>query len=219
MEVISPVRDLLLKGWGFLQNFLAAIVIFVIGWIVAKIIKEIIVRLLRALRLDSISEQVKIEEFLSKGGIKYTLSELIGVVIYWVILLGVLISALNLLQLTGVSELLDRVLGYMPNVIGAVIILVLGMYLATFVSSIVRTTIANIGIAQAGLLGKVAQVAIIAFSILIALEQLRIGAVLVNAMSIVLAAIGLGAALAFGMGCKDAAGRFVNDLIDKLKKK
>jgi hypothetical protein len=219
MEMISPVKDLLLKGWGFLQNFLAAIVIFVIGWIVARIIKEIIVRLLRALRLDSISEQVKIEQFLFKGGIKYTLSELIGVVIYWVILLGVLISALNLLQLTGVTGLLDRVLGYMPNVIGAVIILVLGMYLAAFVSAIVRTTTANIGIAQAGLLGKVAQVAIIAFSILIALEQLRIGAILINAMSIVLAAIGLGAALAFGMGCKDAAGRFVNDLIDKLKKK
>ena len=219
MEVISPVKDLLLQGWGFLQNFFAAIVIFVIGWIVAKIIKEIIVRLLRALRLDSISEQVKIEEFLSKGGIKYTLSELIGVVIYWVILLGVLISALNLLQLTGVTGLLDRVLAYMPNVIGAVIILVLGMYLAAFVSSIVRVATANIGIAQAGLLSKVAQVAIIAFSILIALEQLRIGAVLVNAMSIVLAAIGLGAALAFGMGCRDAAGRFVNDLIEKLKKK
>ena len=219
MEIISPVRDLLLKGWGFLQNFLAAIVIFVIGWIVAKIIKEIIVRLLRALRLDSISEKIKIEEFLSKGGIKYTLSELIGVVIYWVILLGVLISALNLLKLTGVTDLLDRVLAYMPNVIGAVIILVLGMYLAAFVSSIVRAATVNIGIAQAGLLSKVAQVAIIAFSILIALEQLRIGAVLVNAMSIVLAAIGLGAALAFGMGCRDAAGRFVNDLIEKLKKK
>lgn len=219
MEIISPVKDLLLKGWGFLQNFLAAIVIFVIGWIVAKIIKEIIVRLLRALRLDSISEQIKIEQFLSKGGIKYTLSELIGVVIYWVILLGVLISALNLLNLTGVTGLLDRVLAYMPNVIGAVIILVLGMYLAAFVSSIVRAATVNIGIAQAGLLSKVAQVAIIAFSILIALEQLRIGAVLVNAMSIVLAAIGLGAALAFGMGCRDAAGRFVNDLIDKLKKK
>ena len=219
MEVISPVKDLLLKGWGFLQNFLAAIVIFVVGWIVAKIIKEIIVRLLRALRIDSISEQIKIEQFLSKGGIKYTLSELIGVVIYWVILLGVLISALNLLNLTGVTGLLDRVLAYMPNVIGAVIILVLGMYLAAFVSSVVRTATANIGIAQAGLLSKVAQVAIIAFSILIALEQLRIGAILINAMSIVLAAIGLGAALAFGMGCKDAAGRFVNDLIEKLKKK
>ncbi len=219
MELISPVKDLLLKGWGFLQNFLAAIVIFVIGWIVAKIIKEIIVRLLRALRLDSISEQVKIEQFLSKGGIKYTLSELIGVVIYWVILLGVLISALNLLNLTGVTGLLDRVLAYMPNVIGAVIILVLGMYLAAFVSSIVRAATANIGIAQAGLLSKVAQVAIIAFSILIALEQLRIGAVLVNAMSIVLATVGLGVALAFGMGCRDIAGRFVNDLIEKLKKK
>jgi hypothetical protein len=107
----------------------------------------------------------------------------------------------------------------MPNVIGAVIILVLGMYLAAFASSIVRTTTANIGIAQSGVLGKVAQVAIIAFSILIALEQLRIGAVLVNAMSIVLATVGLGVALAFGMGCRDIAGRFVNDLIEKLKKK
>ncbi|MDD4954167.1 MAG: hypothetical protein PHG40_04595 [Candidatus Omnitrophica bacterium] len=219
MEIISPVRDLLSKGWGFFQAVLAALVIFIIGWLVAKIIKEAVTRLLRALRVDSISEQVKIEDILAKGGVKYTLSELIGIIIYWIILLGVLISSLNILNLTGVSALLDRVLSYMPNVIGGIIILVLGMYLAAFVASVVRTTTANVGVAQSGLLSKVAQVAIIAFSILIALEELRIGRVLIDAMSIVLASIGLGAALAFGLGCKDIAGKFVGELIDKLKKK
>lgn len=219
MELIAPVKDLLLRSWGFFLKFLFAIVIFVVGWILARIIKTVVIRLLKALRIDSIAERIKVADFLSKGGIKHTLAEIIGIIIYWVILLGVLISSLNILQLTGVSSLLDKVLGYLPNVIGALIILVLGTYLSTFVSSIVRTATTNVGLAQAGMLSKIAQVVIIVFAILIALDELKIGTVLISAMNIVLATIGLGLALAFGLGCKDIAARFVSDIIEKLKKK
>jgi hypothetical protein len=219
MELLIPAKELLLRSWDFFSKFLFAIVIFVIGWIVAKLIKALVIRVLAVLRIDSIAEQIKIPEFLSKGGIKYSLSELIGIVIYWIILLGVLVSSLDILALTGVANLLDKILGYIPNVIGALIILVLGIFLSGFTGSIVNTAAANIGLSHAGTLSKVAKVAIILFAILIALEQLKIGAVLISAMSIVLAAIGLGLALAFGLGCKEIAGRFVSDLIEKLKRK
>lgn len=219
MELFAPVKDLLLRSWGFFLKFFSAVVIFVIGWLVARLIKAVVVKVLKALRIDAISEQAKIQEFLSKGGIKHTVSEIIGIIIYWIVIIGVLISSLNILALTGVSDLLDRILGYLPNVLGAVIILLLGILISALVTSVVRTAASNVGITQAGVLSKVAQVAIIVFTILIALQQLGIGQVLVSAMSIVLATIGLGLALAFGLGCRDIAGDFVTDLINKLKSK
>lgn len=219
MELFAPVRELLIRSWEFALRFLTAVVIFVIGWIVAKIIRTIVVRVLKALRVDAIAEQAKIADFLSKGGIKYTLSELVAIIIYWILLLGVLVSSLNMLALTGMSGLLDRILEYLPNVVGGLIILITGIFIAVFVGSVVRTTAANVGVSQSSLLGKIAQVAIFIFTIMITLDQLRIGAVLVSAMNIVLGTIGLGLALAFGLGCKDIAGKFVSEIVDKLKKK
>jgi hypothetical protein len=219
MLLFAPVKDLLLRSWDLSLRFLTAVVIFVAGWLVATLIKAALVKVLKTLRLDSISEQARIAEFLSKGGIKHTLSEIIGIILYWVIIVGVLISSLNILALTGVSDLLDRILRYLPNVLGAMIVLILGALVSALVASIVRTAAANVGFAQANLLSKVAQVAIIVFAVLIALDALHIARILLSAMNIILGSIGLAVALAFGLGCKDIAADFASNLIEKLKKK
>jgi len=219
MELFIPQKELLIRSWDFFLKLLAAIVIFVIGWLVAKLIKAVVVKVLKALRLDAVAEQLKIADFLSKGGVKYTLSEVIGVVIYWVFMLGVLISALNIVELTGVSDLLDRILLYVPNVIGALIIIIAGIFIATFVATVARTAAVNAGLAQAELLGKVVQAIIFVFAVVIALDELKIGAVLISAMNIVLGTIGLALALAFGLGCKEIAGKFISELVDKFKSK
>ncbi|MEW6075783.1 MAG: hypothetical protein AB1530_05710 [Candidatus Omnitrophota bacterium] len=219
MELFAPAKELFVYVWDFVLKFLTAVVIFVIGWIVARVIKTIVVKVLKALSIDSIADQTKITDFLSKGGVKYTLTELIGVIVYWVLLLGVLVSSLNILALTGVTSLLDKILAYLPSVIGALMILILGIFISVFVASIIRTALANVGLAQANALSKFSQVTIIVFAIIISLDQLRIAAVLISAMNIVLASIGLALALAFGLGCKDVASKFVSELIDKLKSK
>ncbi|MFA5115284.1 MAG: hypothetical protein WC469_04385 [Candidatus Omnitrophota bacterium] len=219
MDLFMPQKDLLLRSWDFFLKLIAAIAVFVIGWLVAKLIKAAVVKVLKALKLDSIAEQLKISDFLSRGGIKYTLSEIIGVVIYWIFLLGVLISSLNVLELTGVSSLLDRLLLYVPNVIGAMIILIVGIFIATFVASIARTAAVNAGLSQADMLGKMIQAVIIIFTLIIVLDELRVGAVLISAMNIILASIGLAVALAFGLGCKEIAAKYVSELIDKFKSK
>lgn len=219
MVLFAPVQELVRRSLNVFGNFIIAAFVFVIGWIVARIIKWIVVKALKTVRLDSICEQAKIAEFLSKGGIKHTVSEIIGIIIYWILIIGVLISSLNILALTGMSGLLDRILAYLPNVLGAIIVLILGFLISTFVATIVRTAVANVGVAQAGLLSSVTQIAIVLFTILIALDILDIGKILGATFTIVLGAIGLAAALAFGLGCKDIAADFVSDIIAKLKKK
>ncbi len=217
MDAITPLKDLLARGWFFLINFITALLIFVIGWIVAKIVMAVITKLLKAIKIDSIAEETNIAEFLRKGGIKYTLSELFGIIVYWVIILGVLVSALDIMALIGVSTLLDKILAYLPSVIGAIIILILGIFVAAFVAAVVRVATANVGVNQASLLAKIAQVAIIVFTVVIALDELRIGTVLVSAMNIVLATVGLALGLAFGLGSKDLAGKIMAEWVDKLK--
>lgn len=219
MVLFAPLKELISRSLSFFANFLSAAVVFVIGWLIAKFIKSLVVRVLKALRIDSISEQVKLTEFLSKGGIKHTLSEVVGIIVYWILMVGVLISSLNLLALTGVSALLNRILGYVPGILGAVIILVVGGLISTLVSSIVRTATANLGISRSELLGKITQTAIMLFSVLIALDQLNIARVLISAINIILGAIGLAVALAFGLGCRDIAAKYTEEVIDKIKSK
>jgi MFS family permease len=217
--MITPLRELLQRGWLFLVNFVTAIVIFVIGWLVAKLIMVLITKLLKSIKLDYLAEETKVAEFLRKGGIKYTLSELLGIVIYWIIILGVLISVLDIMALIGVSTFLDKILLYLPSVIGAIIILILGIFVSAFVATVIRAATANVGVAQAALLAKIAQIAIIVFTVVIALDELKIGTVLVSAMNIVLATVGLALGLAFGLGSKDVAGKLMAEWIDKLKGK
>ena len=217
--VVSPVQEILMKSLSFFGKFLAASVIFVVGWLVAKFIRFAIERILRAIRLDSLAEQFKVADFLAKGGIKLALSEIVGLVFYWVIMLGVVASALKIVELTGVSELLADILAKVPVVILALIILVGGIFISAFVASIVRTATANMGIANANLLSKIAQVVIVIFTILIALEKLDTGEILTDTTKIILGMVGLAAALAFGLGCRDIAGKFTEEVVEKLKKK
>lgn len=220
MILIDPFKEMLGRFFGFLPTLVKILVILVFGWFVAKFIQRFLTRALKLLRLDVLSERAGIHRFLSKGEIKYTLSELLGILAYWLMMLAVVVTAINVLGLTTAAELFSRVVLYIPKVIAAIFILVLGMFFATFVNSAVRTAATNAGIAQARTLGQIAQIATVIFSIGIAAEQLNIGARLIaSALNIFLGAVGLAIALAFGLGCKDMAAKFLHDWIERTKSK
>ncbi len=217
--VADPVKAMLIKVWSYIPTIVGAIVILVIGWIVAKFVEAIIVRALKAARLDVASDKAGIANMLAQGDIKWTLSELIGVLIYWIVMLSVLAAALNALNLTVAGDLLSRLVAYIPNIVIAIFVLVLGSFLASFVAGIVRTTTSNAGLGNAKLLGKITQTVLIIFAVIIAIEQLNIAtAFIAFAVNIILAAIGLGSALAFGLGCKDIAGKAMQDILNNIKK-
>lgn len=217
--VADPVKAMLIKVWSYVPTILGAIIILVAGWIVAKFIEAIVVRALKAARLDVVSDKAGVANMLAQGDIKWTLSELIGVIIYWVVMLSVLAAALNVLNLTVAGDLLSRLVAYIPNIIVAIFVLVLGSFLASFVAGIVRTTASNAGLGNAKLLAKITQSVLIIFAVIIAIEQLNIAtAFIAFAVNIILASIGLGAAIAFGLGCKDIAAKAMSDLMNKVKK-
>ena len=219
LVVADPVKAMLIKIWSYIPVLVGVILILIVGWLIAKLIESIIVRILKAIRLDVASDKAGITNILAQGDIKLTLSELLGVIIYWLVILIVLVTALNALNLTVAADLLARLVEYVPNIIAAIFVLVLGSFLASFVAAIVRTSASNAGIEKAKLLGQVTQTVLVIFAIVIAIEQLKIATALIAlAVNVILASIGLGIALAFGLGCKDIAGKFMSDLVNKMKR-
>ena len=217
--VVDPVKAMLFKILSYIPAIAGAIVILVVGWLLAKMAKMVVVRVLKAIQLDALSDKGGVTNILAHGEIKMTLSELIGAIIYWLLVLVVIATALNALNLSVAAELVSTLVNYVPNILAAVFILVLGSLLANFVSTIVRTSAGNAGIKRAKLLGHVTQTVVIIFSIIMAIEQLKIATTLiVLAVNVLLISVGLGIAIAFGLGCKDIAGKYVQNLVDNLKK-
>ena len=217
---VEPVKVMLEKFAQFVPMFAGFLVIVLVGWLVAVVLKKVLVKVLVFLKVDTLSGKINLSQLLEKGGIRYTLSEIIGIIFYWLIIFVAIATAINALGLTSVSAVMDRMILYVPNIIIALFILIFGLFLSTFLSSVVVAMSVNAGISQAGLLGKIVSTIVIVFSAMIALEQLNIAAAIINAViTIILASIGLAFAIAFGLGSKDVAARVISDLVDAFKKK
>jgi len=219
--LLEPAKTFLVQVGQFIGGIFSVLILLFIGWLLAQAIKTVVTRGLTKIRiLDWISEKIQIKDILEKGGITYSLSELIGVICYWVTLLITFMVAINALGLTVAADLLNKVVLFVPNVIVAIFVLILGLFVATLLKNIVLTAATNAGLSQVKLLSKLVEYIVMIFVIVIAMEQLNIGVHVTElTLSIILGAIGLGLALAFGLGCKDLAAKYVGELIEKIKSK
>ena len=214
--IMEPVQSLLTQLLTFLPKLLAAIFILLVGWWLAKAIEALIVRVLKTIAVDRLADQIQLSSVLAKGSIRRKVSELVGAIVYWLIMLAVVMVTFNALELTVAAQLFQRVVEFLPNVIAAVFILIVGVFAAAFLASTVRTAASNSGILQAHLLGQAVQTVVVIFAGVAALQQLNIQFV-GEVFLIILAGLSLGAALAFGLGCKDLAGRWVSSVIEQLQ--
>ena len=150
--VVEPVKAMLVRAATFIPTLIGILVILIIGWIIAAVLKNVVIKLLKMIQFDGASEKSGLADILRKGGIKNTLSELIGGLIYWLVMLLVFMAALNALGMIVVASLLDKVILYIPNVIAAIFIISLGIFFASVIGSIVMTTCINAGMKQAKLM-------------------------------------------------------------------
>lgn len=175
-------------------------------------------KLLKLVRFDSATDKTGVNEFLKKGSIVKTPSEIIGSLIYWFVMVLVLIATLDALGLPIVSDILNDVFLYIPNVVAAIVVLVLGILFANLISAVVRTAASNAGMVSAEGLGKVAFYSIIFFSASISLFQLGIGEEIVAAAFIIaFGATALALALAFGLGGRDTAAEYLRKWFEGAK--
>ena len=220
-SILVPSAKMILVQVGqFVSSVLLVLILFIIGWLVSKfVIKNGVTRLLKLIKLDDLSRRVELDVILAKGGINIGLSDLLGIICYWLSLLITFVVALNAVGLTVAADLLQKIVLFIPNIIAAVFILIVGMFAAVLVRNIVRVSANNAGIEQANLMSNICEVVIMVFAVAIALEQLQIGGRIIDlTISIILGSFGLGFALAFGLGCKDIVGKYVADFLAQMKK-
>ena len=209
---LEPLRAFLMQIGQLLPKLGLAVVVLIAGWLLAKVVRFAVVKGLRAINFNVLTERAGMDGFLQQGGIQSDTTTIFGALMYWVVILAALIVAFNGLGLTYVTDLLGKVMLFVPKVIVALLILAFGAYFARFVCNTVVTYCRNIGIQDSELLGKFAQYAILGFVILIALDQINVGGDIVRqSFLIILAGVVFALALAFGLGGQ----RWAGELLDR----
>lgn len=209
--MLEPLREFLLQIAGFLPKLALAIGVLTAGWILAKFARFAIIKGLRAINFNVITERAGLEDFMKQGGIETDTTGIFGLLIYWLVILAALIIGFNSLGLTYITGLLGEVVLFVPKVIVALLILAFGAYFARFVGNAVVTYCRNIAIQDAEVLGKLAQYAIMTFVVLIALDQVNVGGDIVRqSFLIILAGVVFALSLAFGLGGRDAAAELID---------
>ncbi|MCY4532910.1 MAG: mechanosensitive ion channel [Gammaproteobacteria bacterium] len=195
---------------AFLPNLAGALVILTLGYIVAKIASSVVRRLLAALGLDHLSERTGIVKLLKQINVERTASYILGRIVFWILMLTFLLSASESLGLDRLSATINSLVQYLPRVLGAVFILSIGLFVATFARDAVRGAAANIGSRHANTLGQTTYVLLAVIAAALAVGQLDLETELLTvAVGVVILSAGVAAALAFGLGSRDVAGNVI----------
>ena len=220
-EIIAePIRQMLTKILAYLPILFGALLILIVGWIIAKVIRRAIDWLLKIVHFDEMADKTGITEVLRKGDLKVTASKIVSGLVYWLIMIMVLVMTVDALGMPKASDILASVFAYVPRVIAALLVLVVAMFLASFVSGIVRTAAGNANLPKPELIAGISRWAIIIFAVTVAMEELGIAPLLVGtAFNIILGGVVLALALAFGLGGKDAAAKYLEESKHKLEHK
>jgi hypothetical protein len=207
--VWEPARAFLLQVGHFLPRALIAIVIVIAGWLIAKAVRFATVKALRAINFHILTQRAGLDGFLSQGGGETDTTDLLGLLVFWLVILTAVMIAFNSLGLTYVTDLVGRVVLFVPHVILAVVVIAFGAYFGRFVGRLVTAHCRDMGIVDAMLLGRLAASAIVLFVIIIALDLLGVGELIRETFLILLAAVALALALAFGLGGQKRAAEFL----------
>lgn len=204
--LVEAMTALWTKIAAFLPNLAGMLVILIVGYFVSKLLQKIATGVLRKARFDDGSEKVGLQNTLQKVGIRSTASEIVGKIVFWLFMLTFLISATETLGLENVSKTIDSFVAYLPNVIAAAVIVVVGLVLAHFVQNVVQAGAESIGVEYARTLGRLSYIVLLVVVGTLAIGQLGIETTLLNRIvEIVLIAAATALALALGLGTRDIA--------------
>ena len=207
--------------WGVVQftpKFLMAVVFFIIGWVLGNIIAKAIAQVFNALKIDSLFKSIGADDFFRRAGINFDSGRFVGQVTKWFVVVVFLLPSLNLLGLDYIASFLkDDVLGFLPKVVVAAFVLIIAALVSEGLSKVVMTTARTMSLTSSNMLGALAKYSVWVFAFIIALGQLGIADYYMSALFTgIIAMLSLGGALAFGLGGKEAASRFIAKLGEEV---
>lgn len=213
-EVLQgPLLELWSTIVSYLPNLIGAIVVFLIGVIVAMVLRTAVERVVSLLRIDEIAKKLELTQQFERVGLRLHIGSLLGWIVKWFFVIIGLIAATDVLGWDQVTDYLAQVVLFVPNVIIAVIILLAGILLGNFVQNVVKSAVEAAQLASAEFLSGIAKWSILVFSFMAALVQLQIAPELIRVLFTGLVAmLALAGGLAFGLGGKEHAHQFLNRL-------
>lgn len=214
--VVGSLQSLWLGFSNFVPNLIGAIVVLIIGLIVAAGLGTLIEKIFEGLHLDGFLEKLGVKPYFDRAGLHLRASYFLGRLVYWFVVIAFLLAVADSLGLYALSAFLTAVLNYVPNVIAAVLIMLAALVLANFLRRIVTASVLSARLTSAQFLGTVTWWAVVIFGLFAALTQLNIAAAIIQ--SIVtgfIAMLALAGGLAFGLGGKD----YANHLLGRLRER
>lgn len=201
--VLGSLSELGSSFVAFLPSLIATLVILGVGWLVSKAVEVAAARGLRRVGLDDASRRLRIASTLEQAGIRSSPSRMTARLLFWVLMLTFVLSAVETLGLTAVTSTIDRLIAYLPNVIAAGLILLLGLLLGRFARSVVGSAAAAANVEQAVRLGALSETLVVMIVSVLALEQLGVDTrLLVTVISVALGAVSLTLGVAFALGAR-----------------
>ncbi|KKU50166.1 MAG: Small-conductance mechanosensitive ion channel-like protein [Parcubacteria group bacterium GW2011_GWB1_49_7] len=199
---------------NFVPNLVIAIVILVLGWLIGALLGRAIAQVFKSLKVDEGLRRAGLESFLRRGGVNLDSGEFIGALVKWFVIVMFLVAAFDILGLVQVNLFLQEVvLGYLPRVLAAALVLLVAGVVGDVTGRVVVTAARTAGVHSAHFAGAIAKWAIWIFAILVALSQLGIAAAFSQTLFTgIVIALSLALGLSFGLGGQEAAGRFIERL-------
>ncbi|MDB5938734.1 MAG: hypothetical protein JWP77_1098 [Polaromonas sp.] len=210
--LMSSLATAMALFFSAIPKLFGFIIILIVGWLVASLVEKAVAALLRTIRFNELAKRSGLADFVSKMGTNTDSAGVLGAVVKWFIRLIALVVAFDALGLPAVSDVLRQLLLWLPNVIVALVVLVIGGLLASALGNVVRGAAAKSALGNPELLAKVASGLVWAFAIVVAVNQIGIATALVNTLFMaVVGAVALALGLAFGLGGRETASEIVRN--------
>ncbi|MFA6495357.1 MAG: hypothetical protein WC246_03620 [Candidatus Paceibacterota bacterium] len=194
----------------FIPGFLAALIVLIVGLIVASALRALLERIMGALRVDAALRKVGLEAFVERAGMRLNSGKFVGGLVYWFFVVVVALAASDILGLWGLSTFLNEVLMYFPNVIVAVLIMLAALVIANFLRQVVKGSVMGAQLHAPKFLGTLTYWSIIVFGFLAALLQLGVATQLIQTIITgFIAMLALAGGIAFGLGGKEYAAHII----------
>lgn len=204
--------DTIAEFSSFLPRLLAALLVFFIGLLVARFIKNLVIRAMEGLRISKAVEKTPLELFLANAEFGQKIEGIIGSIFYWLFLFVILHTSVSILGLVPLSNVMDQILNYIPHVFSALLIFVFGVLIAGFVESVVKGSMRSIDLTSGRLFAKVASYVVVVVASLAAIAELGIASEFIKIVFFgVVLAFALGAGLALGLGGQDLIRKILDD--------
>ena len=216
--VFDPTVQMLSSFWTGLATLILAVVVFLIGWLIARLLTPVLASVFKLLRVDNLAVASGFKEILEKGNIKRSVSELLATTVYWILILIVVFISLTAAGIAIPDTVIAELLAFIPRLILAILFLIFSFFVARLFKGVVQTSAANTGINKPEVLGKVTEGAIIVFGTVLALQVVGIAAAFIaSAFNIVLAAFCFGLALSLALGSRDLVKDWLESTLGRKK--